>query len=177
MKSLLFIETERLKLRPLSDSDAPFMYHLMNDPSWLQFIGDRGIRSVDDAKEYIQFGPMIMYRDRGVGILAAEDKITGETVGTCGLLYRDGRDTPDLGFAFLAQFRRLGYAKESSEALLSGAKAQLGLSQVDALVSPGNDASTALLNKLGFRFLQPLPDFDPDKDTHCYRLILKDLHE
>lgn len=145
------LETPRLILRELTPDDAPFMFELMNDPAWLEFIGDRGIRTVDDAREYIARGPMAMYRRYGYGSWLVERKADGTPVGTCGILRRDGLDDPDLGFAFLPAARGQGYASEAGAATMVHARGVLGLGRIVAIATRANRASGRVLTRLGFR--------------------------
>lgn len=146
------LETERLKLRWLHAGDAPFILELLNDPDWLRHIGDRGVRNLADARAYISEGPMAMYRDHGCGLYAVDRRVSGATVGLCGVLCRETLDDPDIGFAFLPAHRGRGYAYESAVAVLGYARSVLGMRRIVAVVSPGNDSSVKLLEKLGFGF-------------------------
>jgi RimJ/RimL family protein N-acetyltransferase len=153
------LETDRLDLRELEPRDAAFVLELVNDPAWLRYIGDRGIRTLDDAGNYILKGPRDMYARLGFGLWLAATK-SGEAVGMCGLLRREGLDDVDIGFAFLAAHRRMGYAYEAAAAVLGYAKHVLKLPRVVAITAPDNDISARLLGKLGFRFerVLALPD-------------------
>lgn len=146
------LETDRLVIRAFVANDAGFIVELLNDPAWIEYIGDKGVRTRDDACRYIERGPVAMYKRYGFGLYAVDSKETGEPIGMCGLIRRDGLDDVDLGFAFLPQFRGAGYAFESAVAVMSYGKATLGLQRVVAIVSQGNRASGKLLGKLGFRF-------------------------
>lgn len=145
------IETERLALRWLEASDAGFMLELMNDPGWLRYIGDRGIRSVADARKYIEDGPREMYARLGVGLYMVELREGGAALGICGLVQRDWLEDVDLGFAFLPQFRGKGYAYEAAAATLDFGRSTLHLRRIAAIVAPENRDSMRLLEKLGFR--------------------------
>ena len=103
------IETERLTLRQLTSDDAPFILQLLNDPAWLRFIGDRGVRTVEDAKRYILTGPVVMYERLGFGLYMTERKSDRVPMGICGLIKRDDLADIDIGFVFLPQFRGCGY--------------------------------------------------------------------
>ena len=145
-------ETGRLRLRALTTDDATFIRELVNDPDWIRNIGDKGVRTPDDARGYLQNGPISMYARCGFGLYAVDLKETGECAGICGLIKRQGFDDVDLGFAFLPRFRRSGYAFEASSAVLADGRERFGIRRVVAIVSPGNEPSTRLLAKLGFRF-------------------------
>lgn len=146
----LVLQTARLGLRHLERADALFILQLLNEPSWLQYIGDKGVRTKGDAEHYIAEGPRRMYARFGFGLYLVESKESGEPMGLCGLLKRETLDDIDLGFAFLPRFWGNGYAYESAEAVLSDAKRSLGIDRIVAITSPDNHASGKLLRKLGF---------------------------
>ena len=149
---MIVLETERLRLRRLHAGDAPFILEFLNDPAWLEHIGDKGVRTLDDARKYIETGPMAMYARMGFGLYLVELKPDAEPVGLCGVLKRDSLEHADLGFAFLPRFRGQGLAFEAASRTLIHARTDLGLSRVVAITSQGNVASGRLLAKLGFRF-------------------------
>jgi RimJ/RimL family protein N-acetyltransferase len=149
---LYVLETVRLILRRLSAGDAAFILELVNDPGWLRFIGDRGVRTLDDARQYILSGPVDMYERLGFGLYAVELKDGGAAIGMCGLIKRDTLPDIDLGFAFLPRFVGQGYASEAAAGVLAYARRALGLSRVLAITSPDNDRSIRLLERIGFRF-------------------------
>jgi RimJ/RimL family protein N-acetyltransferase len=145
------LETERLVLRWLApETDAEFIFELLNEPEWLRFIGDRDVRTLDDARAYIVGGPVAMYHLHGFGLYAVERKDDGVALGICGLVRRDTLDDADLGFAFLRRYRGQGYAYEAAAATLAHARDVLGLQRVAAITSPDNDDSKKLLVRLGF---------------------------
>ena len=146
------LETDRLVLRRLSTDDGAFILELLNDPSWLRFIGDRGVRTIEDARNYILRGPMDMYARLGFGLYMTELKQGGAPIGICGLVKRDGLDDVDLGFAFLPRFREQGYAREAAAAVMEHAKKTLGLERIVAITTPENHRSVKLLETLGLRF-------------------------
>ena len=156
-------ETARLRIRWFDANDAEFIFELLNDPAWIEYIGDKGVHTRDDARRYIDKGPLAMYERHGFGLYAVESKETGEPIGMCGLIRRDGLEDVDLGFAFLPQFRRAGYAFESASAVMAYGKAMLGLRRLVAIVSQGNHASRRLLGKLGFR-LERMVALRPDDE-------------
>jgi RimJ/RimL family protein N-acetyltransferase len=154
------LETGRLVLRRLVTDDAPFILALLNDPAWLEFIGDRGVRTVEDARGYILKGPIEMYAAHGFGLYLTERKSDGAPIGLCGLLRRKGLEDVDIGFAFLSAFRSQGYAFESAAAVMAHGRYALGLDRIVGITLPGNRASIALLEKLGMKFerMVSLPD-------------------
>jgi RimJ/RimL family protein N-acetyltransferase len=154
MAGVKVLETERLALRRLTADDTGFVYELVNEPSWIRFIGDRGVRSLEDARAYLDKGPLEMYRRFGFGLWVVELKETGEATGLCGLIKRDALEDVDIGFAFLPRFWRRGYALESASAVLAYGREILELDRIVAITSPDNDASIRLLEKIGLRFEQ-----------------------
>lgn len=142
----LQIETPRLHLRPFTLDDAAFSLRLLNEPSFHEHIGDKGVRDLDGARAYLASGPMASYAAHGHGLLAVVLKATGEPIGMCGLLKREHLEHPDLGYAFVPEAWGQGYALEAARAVMNDAK----LPRVLALVSPGNASSVRLLEKLGF---------------------------
>jgi RimJ/RimL family protein N-acetyltransferase len=149
---LKVIETQRLILRWLGSDDAAFILRLVNEPSWLKYIGDRGIRTLQDAENYIRSGPVEMYGRLGFGLYLVELRDGGEPLGICGLIKRDALEFVDLGFAFLPDHWRKGYAYEAAVGAMSYARNVLGLARIVAIVSRDNHPSSRLLEKLGFRF-------------------------
>lgn len=148
----LVIETPRLKIRWLEDGDAAFIYTLVNDPTWIRYIGDKNVSNLEDAKTYIETGPLEMYRNLGFGLNHVSLKEDGTPIGICGLLKRETLADVDIGFAFLPEFRRQGYALEAATAILDYGCAKLGISRIVAILTPDNVASRKLLCKLGFEF-------------------------
>jgi RimJ/RimL family protein N-acetyltransferase len=146
------LDTERLTLRTLSNDAADFIVELLNEPSFIEHIGDKGVRTRDEAFEYIRTGPASSYATCGFGLYLVELKATGESLGMCGLLKRPALDDPDLGFAFLPRYWSKGYAFEAASGVLAYARSTLGITRVLAITSQGNAASIALLGRLGFRF-------------------------
>jgi RimJ/RimL family protein N-acetyltransferase len=143
--------TERLRIRRLVEDDAPFILDLLNQPSFLRFIGDRGVRTEDDARGYIRSGPIESYREHGHGLYAVDLLETGVAIGICGLLKRPTLEDPDIGFAFLPAYWSKGYAMEAAHAVLAHADA-LGLKRIVAITTVDNERSMRLLERLGFAF-------------------------
>lgn len=142
----------RVRVRPLQPTDAPFIVALLNDPAFVRNIGDRGVRSEEDARAYLESGPLASYERHGFGLCAVVPAGGGDPIGICGLLQRDALPAPDIGFAFLPEYRSRGYAYEAAAAVMADARARLGLDTLLAIVDPGNTASVRLLERLGFRF-------------------------
>lgn len=145
------IETNRLIVRELTPRDSSFIFKLLNQPSWIKYIGDKGVRSIEDAEKYIRNGPISMYTRLGFGLFAVELAASAEPIGICGLIKRDELEDADLGFAFLEHFWGNGYALEAATAVMEFAKG-LGFTKVVAITTLDNEASVKLLEKIDFRF-------------------------
>jgi len=148
------LATDRLILRRLLLDDAEFILKLLNDPSFLRFIGDKQVRTQEDARNYIRSGPMASYERFGFGLFLTELKESSVPIGICGLLKRDTLDDVDIGFAFLPEYCGQGYGFESARATMTYGRDVLGLKRILAITSPENEASIGLLEKLGFKFEQ-----------------------
>jgi len=154
---MTILVTARLRVRVMNESDAAFMLALLNDPSWLSMIGDRGVRTESGAREYIRSGPMASQASHGFSFYIVELLEEGTPVGMCGLAQRDYLDVPDIGFAFLPQYCGRGYAFESAAAVLEYALKELHLPCVLATTRPYNSSSAKLLARLGMRYERRIP--------------------
>lgn len=146
------LETERLTLRQFTTNDASFIIELVNSPGWLEFIGDRNIKNEEQAKAYLENGPIKSYKDNGFGLSMVMLKQNHTPVGMCGILKRDGMEQPEIGFAFLPEFTGKGYAIEIVRATLDFAIGKLKLLVILAITVHNNKASIKLLEKIGLRF-------------------------
>ncbi len=146
------IETERLRLVEFSDGDAEFVLRLLNEPSFLRYIGDRGVHTAEDARKYIADGPVAGYARYGHGLLCVLRRSDGAAIGMCGVLKRDSLPDPDLGFSFLPEYWSQGYALEAASAVMRHARDTLGLGRIVAITTQENEPSMRLLARLGFRF-------------------------
>jgi len=146
------IETERLNLREVNESDAAFVLELLNDPDFVRNVADRGVRTPEDARRYVAERFTAAYRRDGFGFWLVEPKESGLPAGICGLVKRDALPGVDVGYAFLPPFRSKGYAYESASAVVAYAREVLGLKRIFAIVNPENAVSIRVLEKLGMRF-------------------------
>ena len=146
------IETERLRIRPFSLTDARFVIELVNTPSWITFIGERNVRTVDEAEYYILNNALKSYKQHGFGPYVVELKDTRTAIGQCGLHKRASLDDIDIGFAFLPDYVGNGYGYESASALVNYGRTVLGLTRLTGITKPTNANSIRLLEKLGMRF-------------------------
>ncbi|MFX3673095.1 MAG: GNAT family N-acetyltransferase [Paenisporosarcina sp.] len=144
-------ETKRLNLRHLNPDDGEFILELLNEPDWIKYIGDRGIRTIEDAKKYIHDGPMTMYEEHGIGLYAVELIGSATPIGVCGLIQRDFLKDVDLGFGFLSKYWGMGYAYEAAQATLKYGIEQLGYHRIAGFTSLDNEKSANLLQKLGMK--------------------------
>jgi RimJ/RimL family protein N-acetyltransferase len=150
MHSIGEIDTPRLTLRRLQDTDAAFVLELLNQPSFIQFIGDRNVRTLDAARDYIDNNPLRSYAAHGYGLLLTQLKTDTTPIGMCGLVKREYFPDPDIGFAFLPAYWSQGFALEAATAVIDRAFATQAMHRILAIVQPDNAASIKLLGKLGF---------------------------
>ena len=146
------LETERLILRRFNVDDAEFILKLVNEPSFLRYIGDKNVRNLEDARQYILNGPVASYDRNQFGLNLVELRDSHTPAGMCGLLKREELSSPDIGFAFLPEFWNKGFAFEAATAVLQDARERLRLERILAITSLDNDASIKLLERLGFHF-------------------------
>lgn len=149
---MIVLETERLVLRHLTLNDAPFIVELLTDPSFLRFIGDRGVKDKQTARQYLLKGPIASYEKHGFGLNLVFLKESGDPIGICGLLKRDSLPDVDVGFAFLPAHWRKGYATEAATAIVRQGLEVHGLHRIVAIASPDNVASEGVLQKIGLKF-------------------------
>jgi len=148
---MTILRSQRLDLRELELSDDEFILQLLNEDDFMRFIGDKGVRTLADARDYISQGPLDSYRRYGFGLYLARLR-GGAPIGMCGLVKRDGLDDVDVGFAFLSQYRSKGYAAEAAGAVLAYAKQHLKLPRVVAITAPDNQASIGVLERIGLEY-------------------------
>ena len=160
------LETERLSLRQLSLEDALFILTLLNEPSFLRYIGDKQVRNIEGAQQYLLNGPIASYKQNGFGLYLVTLKEHDTPIGMCGLIKRAELTDVDIGFAFLPDFWNQGFAFEAATAVMNYGQARLKLERIVAITSLDNDASINLLQRLGFEFervVKLAPDRDPLK--------------
>ncbi|WJQ83807.1 GNAT family N-acetyltransferase [Brevibacillus brevis] len=145
------LETDRLILRWQTAEDADFVLNLMNEPSWIRFIGDRCLRKTEDARNHILNGAVAMYEKHGFGLYLTELKEGNVPIGLCGLIKRDSLEDVDIGFAFLPAYWGKGYAYEAASAVLAHGKEVVGLQRIVAIATPDNASSANLLKKIGLQ--------------------------
>ena len=164
------LDTERLILRTITADDAAFYYELVNDPTWLEHIGDKGIRSVEQARAAIIDGPCVMQARLGHSLYVMERRSDGRPLGLCGLIKRDSLPDVDIGYAIRPAYFGQGYTYEAAATVVAYARGQMGMKRLLGITSPANTSSIKLLEKLGMGFVefQMLP---PDsRPTNIYRI-------
>lgn len=166
------LETERLILRQLTNDDAAFILELLNEPSFIQNIGNRNVRTMDDAVSYILHGPLKSYEENGFGSYLAILKETGESIGMCGLIKRGELEDVDIGYALLPKFWAKGYAVEAARAVKEYAKDVIGLKRLVAIVDPANEGSIRVLEKIGLRYEKMIRLSADDIKLKLYRAEL-----
>ena len=154
----------------LDAGDSAFILELVNEPSWIQFIGDKGVKTLQDALRYIENGPMAMYKRVGFGLYMVELKDGRKPIGICGLIKRDGLNEVDLGFAFCPRFWRNGYGFESAAAVMGYGRTALGLRRIVAILSRDNHRSSKLLERLGFCFERTVKLHPDDAELDLYAI-------
>ncbi len=170
----IILETNRLILRELKIGDAPFMVTLLNTPSWLKFIGDRGVRNTEDAEKYLQNGALKSYAEHGFGFYMMELKIKKTPIGICGLVKRDFMANPDIGFALMPEYEGKGFGFEAASAVIEHAKNVLHMTKIDAITVKENVNSIHLLEKLGLSFAGTIVYPDTHEELLLYSIQLED---
>lgn len=151
---MLILDTERLSLRQLMIKDAAFMVELLNSPGWLEFIGERNVKTEEQAIGYLENGPFKSYQENGYGLWLVERKEDLLPIGICGIINRPSLENPDIGFAFLPSFMGMGYAYEMARATLDHANRNLDIPVICAITTPKNIRSIRLIGKLGLTFIR-----------------------
>jgi RimJ/RimL family protein N-acetyltransferase len=168
----IIAETERLVLRELAAHDAPFILELLNEPSFIRFIGDKGVRTIDDAVTYIMTGPVASYQVNGHGLYHVGLKENGASIGISGLVKRPALEHPDIGFAFLPAYWSQGYALEAARAVMDLADNVLHLPTVLAIASPDNESSARLLNRVGLAFAELISTTGGEPDVALFKRVV-----
>lgn len=163
------IETDRLRLREFHLKDTKFIIELLNSPGWLQFIGDRNVKTEQQAINYLENGPIKSYSQNGYGLYLVEKKDDNNAIGMCGILKRENLDNPDIGFAFLPEFSGNGFAYEIANATVMYAKDELNISKIAAITVPDNIRSIKLIEKIGLKFIKTFsfPESNEDLLYYC----------
>ncbi|WKB81897.1 GNAT family N-acetyltransferase [Cellulophaga lytica] len=153
MKNYKAFETDRLYIKPTTEEDAKFIFQLLNSPKWLQYIGNRNVTNISDAQTYIKEKMLPQLYQLGFSNYTVIRKEDNVKIGSCGLYNRDGLEGIDIGFAFLEEYERKGYAYEAANTLKHNAFATFNLKEISAITTKDNSSSQNLLVKLGFKLI------------------------
>jgi len=164
------LETARLRLRHLQAADAGFIVELLNDPSWLRYIGDKNVHNADDALGYINNGPIDSYQRLGFGLYCVERQDNGAAIGLCGLIKRATLPHIDIGFALLPAYFGQGYILEAAQAVIDQGRREYGLRRLLAITSPDNHASISVIRKLGLQAQGSVTLGDPALPTLLFAI-------
>lgn len=164
-----YLETDRLILRQLTAEDTQFIISLVNSPGWLQYIGDRNIHTDEEAKTYIENGPVKSYEKNGFGLCAVVLKSSNLPIGMCGIIWRNTLDAPDIGFAFLPEYLGKGYGYEVASATLAYAKDVLKLPVILAITVAYNTPSIKLLEKIGLKYVKTFCYEESEEELMLYK--------
>ncbi|HCU67262.1 MAG TPA: GNAT family N-acetyltransferase [Rheinheimera sp.] len=167
---MALLSSPRLSFHLLTKADAALMLRLLNEPSFINNIADRGVRTLEQAEKYLIDGPLAMYRQHGFGMYRVTRLADGLDIGLCGLVYRDYLGKPDIGYAFFPEFAGQGYASEAAAAIFAYGKNVLQLSEIVGIVAPHNFASQKVLQKLGLQKQGQLQVPGEDKKVDYYAL-------
>jgi len=161
-------ETPRLRIRHFNENDTDFIIKLLNEPSFIENIVDKGVRNKQDAINYLESGPYASYQKFSFGLSMVELKDSIAPIGMCGLIKREELDDVDIGYALLSEYEGKGYAKEAAQAVLENANAEHGLKRIIAVTSPSNAASIKLLETLGFKYESMVELYGMDNKLFVY---------
>ena len=173
----IVIETERLILRKFTVEDALFMLELLNTPSWLRFIGDRNVHSVEEAEQFLYNGYLKSYETHGFGFYAVIEKSIQNTIGMCGLIKRDTLEDVDIGFAFMPDSVGKGYGFEAAFATLKYAQTVLKLEKIIAIVDPENRESIGLIRKIGLQFEKMITFYPEKKELMLFKRLYSENND
>lgn len=163
-------ETERLLLKPMSKQDAPFLLELLNSPKWIKYVGDRNVHSIEEAASYIKIKMTPQLKKLGFSNYTVVRKVDNAKLGSCGLYDREGIEGVDIGFAFLPQYEKMGYAFESAIKMKALAFNQFNLKKISAITTKENIDSQRLLEKLGLKYIKNINIPNDDEDLLLYEL-------
>jgi len=166
------METERLRLRPVTVDDTALMLAVWNDPAFIENVADRQIRTVEQAREAIENGAQKLFENYGYGPYCMSLKSEGSMIGICGLFKRENLEDPDIGFGVLPDFCGRGYAGEAAVAVVDYARSELRIDRITAIVSPTNVPSISLIEKLGLTFVRMITMPGDDEAICLYRRSL-----
>ena len=165
------IQTERIELRLITEADAAIVLAVMNDPDFIRYVSDRGLRTEEDAAWYIREKILPGIERDGFGMCVVQLRDSAVPIGTCGIFKREPADEPELGFAFVPEFRGRGFALEAAKALMAYGRDTLKFSKIIAATNPNNNSSIKLLEKLGMRFERMIFDIPSNSEMKVFSWI------
>ena len=168
---MIVAETARLRVRHFTLGDAPFILRLLNEPTFIQNIVDKGIRTLEGAQEYLRTGPIASYERNGFGLNCVELRDSLAPIGMCGLIKRDSLEDPDLGYALLPEYCSQGYAFEAASAVMATAGGEFGMRRVVAVTSADNDRSIRLLARIGFKYEGMIALYPGEPDLKLFATV------
>ncbi|KMQ69800.1 GNAT family acetyltransferase [Chryseobacterium sp. FH2] len=163
-----FYETERLIIRPMSLDDKEFIFELYNRPKFIKYIGNRNIKTVSDAENYIKNRFLPQMEKLGFGNYLIVTKEGNHKIGGVGIFEREGLDVVDIGFSLLEEFEGKGYAYEAALKVKSVGMGDFGLKKISAITSKDNFSSQRLIEKLGLKFQKHVTLPDEDEELMYY---------
>ena len=172
---MIITETNRLIISKISIEDAPFFLKLVNTPHWIKYIGDRNLKTIQDAENYLTNGILKSYKEFGFGFYLLQNKSDSEPIGICGLVKRDPLDEVDFGFALLPEFEAQGFGFEASIAILKIAEDIFKIKKILAITLPINSNSIKLLDKLGFNYEKRVKLYEDDEELLLFAKQLEIL--
>ncbi|MCG7588632.1 GNAT family N-acetyltransferase [Photobacterium sp. OFAV2-7] len=155
---MIITETERLRIRQLTEDDAAFALKLYTSEPFLRFVGDKQLKTEADARQYLLDGPIKMYQAHGIGLYLVELKESDVPLGICGLIKRDSLDDVDLGYGFLPEYFGQGYGYESALAVMEYGQRELKMKKLVAITTADNQRCIKLLDKLGLQFVENIEE-------------------
>lgn len=167
---MIITETERLRIRQLTEDDAAFALKLYTTEAFLRFVGDKQLQSVEDARRYLIDGPISMYQAHGIGLYRVELKDSQTPIGICGLIKRDSLDEIDIGYGFLPEYISQGYGYESAQAVMNFGKNELKLKKVVAITTEDNTNCIKLLSRLGLSFVRNIEEAEDQPALGLYEI-------
>jgi RimJ/RimL family protein N-acetyltransferase len=165
---VIVAETTRLRIRHFTLEDAEFILRLLNEPTFIQNIVDKGVRTLDAARAYLRDGPIASYERHGFGLNCVELRDSRLQIGMCGLIKRDSLEDPDIGYALLPEHCSKGYAIEAATAVMATAGGEFGMKRVVAVTNAENERSIRLLERMGFRYERMIALHDGEPEIKLY---------
>ncbi len=141
------LETERLCLRPMLETDIDALHLIFTDPKVMaSFGGD--LLNRDQMQRWLARN-LDHQTQYGYGLFSVILKESGELIGDCGLEQMESEGAAELGYDFRSDYWNQGYATEAACAVRDYAFDILQLPQLISLIRVGNLASKRVAEKVG----------------------------